>query len=87
MDITLDFPDPDYDWRVSQHMILFMCLWDRDKEDPDDYSEHQEFLLLRRAEGKEAATFERIGIAEANSPHYLDISEEEGWLRRRLYLV
>jgi len=87
MDITLDFPDPDYDWLTRQHMILFMCVWDRDKEDPDDYSEHQEFLLLRRAEGKEAATFERIGIAEANSPHYLDISEVEGWLRRRLYLV
>jgi hypothetical protein len=87
IDITLDFPSPDYDWLTRQHIILFMCVWDRDKQDPDDYSEHQEYLLLRRAKGKGAAAFERIGVAEVHWPHYLDVSEAEGWLRRKLYLV
>jgi hypothetical protein len=64
-----------------------MSVWDRDKGDPDDYNEHQEYLLLRRAEGKEAGTFERVGIAEVYYPHYLDVSEAEGWLRRKLYIV
>lgn len=44
-------------------------------------------LSLRRAEGKEAAAFVRIGVAEGNRPRYLDVSEVEGWLRRKLYLV
>ena len=87
MQITLEFADPDYDWLVHSHYILFMRLWDRDEKDPDDFSEHQEFLLLRRAKEKGAAHFERIGVAEVTATDCLDVSEAEGWLRRRLYLV
>jgi hypothetical protein len=87
IDIILDFPSPDYDWLTRQHIILFICVWDRDMHGPDDYSEHQEYLLLRKAEGKEAAAFERIGVADVHWPHYLDVNEEEGWLWRKLYLV
>lgn len=87
IDIRLDFPIPDYDWPSRKHYLLFMCVWDRDKDFPDDYSEHQEYLVLRKKEDVNPSTVERIGMAEVMSPYYLDISEKEGWVRRRLFIV
>jgi hypothetical protein len=74
-----------------------MCLWDKDKDDPDDFRDHQEFLLLRRVSRKDvkhikskdpkAAVYERVGMAEESWPDFLGVSEAEGWVRRKIYWI
>jgi Heterokaryon incompatibility protein (HET) len=100
--IQLDIPDVGYDFSTrgkgeggEQHILLFMGRWNDDPKSDDDLSAEQQFLLLRRVRMTDGSrksagkwpVFERVGIAEVQSPYLLDISAAEGWKRRTGILV
>lgn len=85
--LTLDVLNPDYEWNAIQHIMLFIGRWGPTADPNDDLSTEQAFLILRPAQSKPKAYYERVGIANARSPYCLDICRAEGWVKSAIYLV
>jgi len=93
LEVDLDIPNKSYNWSAGKHVLLFMCRWAG--EPKPDFGVEQEFLVLRRVGSLRAVkgekgrrdVFVRVGIAEARGPDLLDITVQEGWERKRMFLV
>jgi hypothetical protein len=85
--LSLDVRNPDYDWNVIRHIMLFMGRWGPSAKPYDDLDLEQVFLILKPVKGETGAYYERVGIATVGTPYFLDICEAEGWAKRPMFLV